>query len=133
MLSWVNKGSKCYPRTLEMLNIVPMNTRDGRKTTQRILIDLDYFKRSQPVIHRQISIINIQGIDFSSLVLSDNKNKLILTHEMELSREIEYQRRNKQLRRICREYNLTQGSISEKLLSKDILLNAQYKVRKKST
>ena len=48
---------------------------------------------------------------------------------MEISREIEYQRRSKLLRRICREYNLTEGSISEKLLRSDILINHQLNVR----
>ena len=47
---------------------------------------------------------------------------------MEITREIEYQRRNKLLKRICREYNLTEGSISEKLLRSDILINHQLKV-----
>ena len=59
---------------------------------------------------------------------NDSKNSLF-SHEMELSREIEYLRRNKQLRRICREYNLTQKNVNEKFLSRDILLNSQYKVR----
>ena len=47
---------------------------------------------------------------------------------MEINREIEYQRRSKLLRRICREYNLTEGIISEKLLRSDILINHQLNV-----
>ena len=47
---------------------------------------------------------------------------------MEIAREVEYQRRSKQLRRICREYNLTEGRISKKLLSSDILINHQLNV-----
>ena len=46
---------------------------------------------------------------------------------MEIAREMEYQRRSKQLRRICREYNLTEGSVSEKLLHSDILINHQLR------
>ena len=47
---------------------------------------------------------------------------------MEIAREVEYQRRSKQLRRICREYNLTEGRISKKLLSSDILIDHQLNV-----
>ena len=47
---------------------------------------------------------------------------------MEFARETEYQRRSKLLKRICREYNLTEGSISEKLLRSDILINHQLNV-----
>ena len=47
---------------------------------------------------------------------------------MEIAREIEYQRRSKLLRRICREYNLTEGRVSEKLLESDILINHQLEV-----
>ena len=47
---------------------------------------------------------------------------------MEIAREVEYQRRSKQLRRICREYNLTEGRISGKLLGSDILIDHQLNV-----
>ena len=47
---------------------------------------------------------------------------------MEIAREIEYQRRSKLLRRICREYNLTEGRVSERLLESDILINHQLEV-----
>ena len=53
---------------------------------------------------------------------------MVYTHEMEIAREIEYQRRSKLLRRICREYNLTEGNVSEKLLRSDILINHQLNV-----
>ena len=47
---------------------------------------------------------------------------------MEIAREIEYQRRSKLLKIICREYNLTEGRVSEKLLESDILINHQLEV-----
>ena len=60
----------------------------------------------------------------------DTKMESKFTYEMELARGIEYQRRNKQLGRICREYKLNEGNISERFLSHDILLHPQYQVGK---
>ena len=81
-----------------------------------------------PIYHDKKSIL--MNIDYWPIFIEqvETETRLHYTNTMEVEREKVYQERKENLQRICQEYNLTKGRVSEEFFSKNILHNHEYQV-----